>query len=200
MIKTYRMLIQEFYNYSNPADKIRRMVKDGGLIPVTRGIYETNRATPGYCLAPIIYGPSYLSFAFALAYHGLIPEAVYQYTSATIGKRRSKQYDTPFGVFTYRDIPESAYPAGLLYRVENGYSYFLATPEKALCDQLYQIAPLKSQRDLEQYLFEDLRMDTDEFMRLNQKDLSEIAGRYHARNHKLLTAYIKRRLRNASDD
>lgn len=198
MIKTHEILLQELGRYRNPISKIGRLVNDGKLVPVTRGIYETDRAIPGYCLAPIIYGPSYLSFTFALSFHGLIPEAVYQFTSATLGKRRTKIYETPFGMYTYRDVPESAYSAGLLYRTENGYAFLIASPEKAICDMLYQISPLHSQHDLEQYLFEDLRMAREDFSRLDWQDLSEIADRYHRKNHKILQAYIKRRSKNAS--
>ena len=43
-----------------------------------------------YYLADSIYGPSYLSFEFALEYHSLIPKAVHQFTSATFEKNRKK--------------------------------------------------------------------------------------------------------------
>mgnify|MGYP001314848454 CR=1 FL=1 len=76
MIKTTAMLREELNSYVNPTAKIRRMADEGKLIPVVRGIYETDKNTPGHYLAPIIYGPSYLSFEFALAYHSLIPEKV----------------------------------------------------------------------------------------------------------------------------
>ena len=85
------MLLQELSEYANPASTIRTMVRDGKLVPVVRGLYETDRSVPGYRLSAVIYGPSYLSFEFALAWHDLIPEAVYTYTSATCGKGKKKQ-------------------------------------------------------------------------------------------------------------
>ena len=183
---------------ANPTAKIRRLVESGKLIPIIRGLYETDRTIPGYCLAPIIYGPSYLSFEFALAYHALIPEAVYTFTSATFEKKKAKRYETPFGTFTYRDVPSAAYPLGVVLHVENGYGFALASPEKAICDMLYIRSPLKNQSELESLLFEDLRIDRDEFFHLNQQDLVEIAQRYHTQNHKLLQAYLRRRMRNRS--
>lgn len=48
----------------------------GEYTKVVKGIYETNSDTAGYLLAGSIYGPSYLSFDFALSYYGMIPEAV----------------------------------------------------------------------------------------------------------------------------
>lgn len=90
MIKTTNMILEELYQYASPADKLSRMVRDGKYIPIVKGLYETQRSTPGYLLAGSIYGPSYLSFEFALAYHGLIPEAVYTFTSATFDKKKEK--------------------------------------------------------------------------------------------------------------
>jgi hypothetical protein len=63
---------------------------------------------------------------------------------------------------------------------------------------LYIRSPLKNQSELESLLFEDLRIDRDEFFHLYQQDLVEIAQRYHTQNHKLLRAYLRRRMRNRS--
>lgn len=203
MIKTTAMLMDELKEYKNPNAKIRRIVKAGELVPVVRGLYETNADIPGYFLAPIIYGPSYLSFEFALAYHSLIPEAVYNFTSATFEKKKAKQYATPFGTYTYRDVPSKAYPVGNVLYSENGYGFQIASPEKAICDQLYIISPLKNRNELERLLFEDLRIDKDEFFRLNMADLFDLSTRYHTQNHKLLRRYIRTHMRrgvkNGSD-
>ena len=93
MINTTAMLLQKYHTYANPAAKIARLVKNGNLIPIIKGLYETDQFTPGHYLAELIYGPSYLSFEYSLSWHGLIPEAVYVYTSATCGKKKKKQYD-----------------------------------------------------------------------------------------------------------
>lgn len=90
MIKTTAILIEELSAHRAPANRLARLVKYGTYIPVVRGLYETDRSTPGYLLAGSIYGPSYLSFDFALAYYGLIPEAVYAFTSATFEKKKAK--------------------------------------------------------------------------------------------------------------
>lgn len=199
MIKTAAMLMDELKNYANPAAKIRRLVDNGKLIPIVRGLYETDANIPGYCLASSIYGPSYLSFEFALARHGLIPEAVYHYTSATFEKKRAKEYRTPFGVFQYRDVPSEAYPLGIILHMEEGYSCQIASPEKALADQLYKVPPFRNQRELEQLLFQDLRIDPHALYSLNLKDLIALSSCYHTRNHRLLQAYIKRRINFGTD-
>ena len=115
------MLIQDYASYSNPKMKIGRLVKEGKLIPIIQGIYETDKSIPGYYLSGIIYDPSYLSFEFALSWYGLIPETVYNYTSASYSKKKKKEYDTYFGRFTYRDVPTSVYPYGTKIIEENGY-------------------------------------------------------------------------------
>ena len=42
MIKTIEMLRNEFTNFKNPDAKVKRMVDDGKLVPVVRGLYETD--------------------------------------------------------------------------------------------------------------------------------------------------------------
>lgn len=199
MIKNTKMLVDELKEYVNPTAKIRRLVDSKELFPIVRGLYETDASIPGYYLAPIIYGPSYLSFEFALAYYSLIPEAVYNFTSATFEKKKVKRYQTPFGTFTYRDVPSDAYPLGIILHSENGYGFQIASPEKAICDELYKISPLKNRSELEKLLFEDLRIDQDEFFRLNMTDLYEIATCFRTQNHKLLQAYVRRRVKNGSN-
>lgn len=186
------MLMDELKDYANPTSKIRRLVMSGELISVVRGLYETDKSVPGYYLAGSIYGPSYLSFEFALSYHSLIPEAVYQFTSATFEKKRQKQYTTPYGMFTYRDVPSEAYPYGVELHEENGYGFQIASREKALCDQLYTISPVKNRAGLEELLFRDLRIDDSAFWKLDIAELIELTGCYHTQNHRLLCAYIKK--------
>lgn len=194
MIHSFDDLTLKFHDYSNIKAKIRREVRDGRLVQIARGLYETDANVSGKYLAGRIFGPSYLSFDYALAVYSLIPEAVYRtYTSATFNKRKAKQYQNHFGIFTYRDIPSEAYPLGILLHEENGYSYQIATPEKALCDKLYTLPPAKNLNELRALLFDDLRIDEQEFGRLNMNSLNELAPLYHASNLKLLGKLIRRK-------
>lgn len=191
MIKTAAMLREELQQYHNPTAKIKRMADSGQLTPIIKGLYETDASTPGHYLAAAIYGPSYLSFEFALAWHNLIPEAVYSYTSATCGKGRKKRYDTAFGTFLYRDVPVAAFPYGTELHAENGYSFVIASPEKALCDQLYTIAPRDNRAALRRLLYEDMRIDPQAFAALDMHALSELAELYRTKNHRLLVSLAK---------
>jgi len=191
MIKTYNTLLNELHNYRAPNNKISRMVKTGSVTPITKGLYETDKTIPGYLLANIIYGPSYLSFDFALSYYGLIPEAVYTFTSATFEKKKEKIYNNHFGTFTYRDVPSSAYPYGIRLISEGHYSFAIATPEKALCDKLYIESPVKNKKELIELLFTDLRIDETEFQQLDKEVLCNLAGLYKSTNLKLLRKLLR---------
>ena len=193
MIVTTQQLKEQYANYSNPIAKINRDVIQGKLFPLVKGIYETNPNTNGSRLAQFIYGPSYLSFDFALSYYGLIPEKVTAFTSATCNKKKKKKYNNQFGTYLYRDVPTKVYPIGIKIIEEGSYSYQIATPEKALCDKLYTLQPLKNMKELENILFNDLRIAQDEFDKLNLHEIEEISNFYNSTNVNLLYRYMRRK-------
>lgn len=194
MIKTSNFLREELAEYSNKGTKITREVKKGNLIKIVNGIYETDINVNPYLLAGVIYGPSYLSFEFALSYYGLIPEKVFSYTSATCGKGKKKIYKNEFGIYTYRDVPTEVYPLGIKLLKEGEYIFQIATPEKALCDKLYTLSPIKNMKELEALLFEDLRIDELDFFKFNLTDIETLAKWYHSTNIKLLYKYMRRKI------
>ena len=191
MLVSFDALAQQFAGYTDVKGKIRREVQGGRLVQVARGLYETDARTDGKCLAGAIYGPSYLSFDYALSVHALIPEAVYTYTSATFQKGKTKRYENAFGTFLYRDVPAAVYPLGVEIQVEGGYSYQIASPEKALCDKLYSLSPVYSVRALKELLFDDLRIDEATFFALQKDDISQLAPLYRATNLKLLAKFLE---------
>ena len=191
MILTFDSLALQFKDYTDVKGKIRREVQSGRLTQITRGLYETDARADGKYLAGAIYGPSYLSFDYVLSMCSLIPAAIFRtYTSATFRKGKAKQYDNAFGVFTYRDVPAAVYHFGVEIREENGYSYQIATPEKALCDKLYTISPVGSVKAMRALLFDDLRVDENDFWQLNLEDIKQLAPLYKSTNHKYLTKLI----------
>lgn len=194
MIITNNVAKNNFSEYCNKDTKLSREVNAGKLFRIINGLYETDPNTPGYLLAGSIYGPSYISFEYALSFYGLIPERVTTITCATFDKKKKKQYSTNFGTFTYRDIPVLAYPEEILLKEENNYSYQIATPEKALCDKLYTISPLNNYSNLENMLFNDLRIDKEEFNKLNINKIDKLSKLYHSTNIELLAKYIRRNI------
>lgn len=191
MIITYNSLLKKYSNYEAPKNKISRLVKEGVYTKVTKGIYETDENIAGYLLSNIIYGPSYLSFDYALSYYGLIPEAVYTLTCACFEKKKIKKYITHFGTFTYRDVPSQVFPMDVILKEESDYYYKIASPEKALCDKLYAVPSIKNKKELISLLFDDLRIDKDEFEKLDKEKLIELSQYYHCTNLKILVKILR---------
>lgn len=194
MIITNDIAKKNLINYSNKNNKISRDIRDGKLFKIVTGLYETSPTTPGYLLAGSIYGPSYISFEYALSYYGLIPERVSTITCATFDKKKKKVFNTSFGTFTYRDIPPLAYPEEIILKTEDNYSYQIASPEKALCDKLYTLKPLNNYSNLENMLFNDLRIDKENFNKLNIEKIEKLSNLYHSTNINLLAKYIRRNI------
>lgn len=181
MIITGEILIDDILgDYSSPHCKLGRMVEAGEIVRLKRGLYETDPNTPPYLVANALYGPSYISFEYALMRHNVIPEFVYEITCATYGKRKTKIFRTPLGRISYQDIPEAAFDVGVESLFENGREYRIATTEKAICDKLYKMPPAKNYKELEALMFEDLRFDEDIVENLDRRAISEYAGLYHS--------------------
>lgn len=134
---------------SDKRGKIARMIHAGQLLQLRRGLYATRRDIHPYGLAASIYGPSYVSFETALAFHGLIPEAVHEITSATL--KRAKAFENAFGRYTYRNVPRRVFPVGIVRITEGGIPFLIASPTKALCDRIALEPRMRSMSDVRQW-------------------------------------------------
>lgn len=143
-----------------------------------KNLYETGWTVSGYLEAAAICTPSYLSFDYALSCHGLIPERAKIYTSATCRKRKKKTFRHWFGIYIYQDIPRSFFPFEIEICYENERPFLMATPEKAICDKLCTVKPIRSRKHLQQLLFDDLRTDQDAFSQLDFSVLRELYPLY----------------------
>ncbi|MEK7375886.1 MAG: hypothetical protein AABZ57_01785 [Candidatus Margulisiibacteriota bacterium] len=85
-------------------------------------------------IANRLYAPSYISFEYAMARYGLIPESVYAVTSATT--RITREFVVNNKSFEYARIKKQAYRG---YRAEkvDGATILIAEPEKAFVDYFY---------------------------------------------------------------
>ncbi len=189
--------LQSFFSeYANPKARIARLVRQGKLLRLKRGLYIHAQSARDTFVkgkaANRIYGPSYVSFAYALRWHGLIPEHVAHITSATFNKGRKKRYDTSVGTFFYQDVPADAYPYGITFIGETPRRFLMACPEKALCDELYRISGIRSIQRIKALLFEDLRLDPDEFRRLDQNALLHFSRCYHTVTLNTLAGFLRR--------
>jgi hypothetical protein len=57
-------------------------------------------------------------------------------TSASLGARKKKSYRTPYGDFSYQDVPDAVFNLGLKWVDDPESPFLIATKEKALCDLL----------------------------------------------------------------
>jgi hypothetical protein len=164
----YSALREVYRGYASPAGKVAELCKKGYLTRIKRGLYSVSpkiarKPVDEMLIANHLCGPSYVSLQTALEYHGLIPEAVYTVISVT--PKRSKNYNTPFGRFEYLTVPMAYYKIGIdLSGNQNGYTFLIASPEKALCDMIVLTRGLRirSSKAMFEYLAEDMRIDLDE--------------------------------------
>ncbi|OGP61657.1 MAG: hypothetical protein A2V65_04215 [Deltaproteobacteria bacterium RBG_13_49_15] len=183
----YQILLDRLRGYARPRDKISTLLKSGTIIRVKKGLYafgEAYRRMPvsREILANLIYGPSYISLDYALQYHGMIPEHVETVTSVTSG--RSRSFNTPFGIFIYRRISVSAFQIGMdRVSLDHDKSFLIATPEKALADKLVSErgTAIRTQKELQKHILENLRVDPEKFLQLDARRLMEIAFSFRSR-------------------
>jgi len=135
-----------------------RWVKKGLLLHLRQGYYTfpEYKSKPDFTLffANRIYRPSYISLHTALAFYGIIPEAVVQITSVTSLKTASFQNE--FGEYEYKSIRKELMFGYDIKPIANGQSLQIARPEKALLDLLYLYPFYNTEQEME-----DLRLDED---------------------------------------
>ncbi len=181
----------KYKEYSNIYQKISNECKKGNLVKIKRGLYSDDLYNDREVIANICYNPSYISFEYALSYYGVIPEFVSTFTSATFGKKNNKIYHMKDFTFDYRSVPDEVFPMGILIlKNSKDISYKIASKEKALCDLLYSKYPVRSIKDLKTLLFEDMRIDENEFLKMNVEFIKEIAPLYHSNSLNVLKKYL----------
>ena len=183
--------------YRKPRDRITKLLASGVIVRIKKGLYcfgEIFRKEPlsREHLANLIYGPSYVSLEYALSHHGLIPERVEVVTSVTT--RRSRDFNTPFGTFTYRMLKGRSYATGAILETADKTPFLVASPEKALADKVWTDKRFSGLRmsDYDAYLTEDLRIDQHALSSLDRSRLQIIATAYGSAKINNLFCYLKR--------
>jgi len=114
---------------------VRKLIKAGVLERLDRGIYVRKENRPdSYVIANSLYSPSYISLEFALSYHGVIPETVYEITSVTT--KATRRFETLGKIFSFRKIKKGVYTGYGIER-QGGLSFYIADAEKAFVDTNY---------------------------------------------------------------
>ncbi len=167
-------IIESLYPELKSANKkVTWLEKQRVIIRLKRGLYVVNPEHSGKTLsseliANHLYTPSYISMSTALRYYGLIPEAVYVHQSMTV--KHSRSFQTPVGSYDYKYISREAFSIGVRSMHKGDYAFLIASPEKALCDLIANSSKvnLRYMKDVEIYLEQDIRMDMDEFYKMDE--------------------------------
>lgn len=114
---------------------LHRYKKQGFILQIKRKLYVfPDFLPPDLYVANKLYSPSYVSLDFALSYHGVIPETVYEITSVTT--KATRRFKKLGKIFSYRKIKKSAY-TGYEIQKQQGLSFYIADAEKAFVDANY---------------------------------------------------------------
>ena len=177
----YASVASLFPDYKCKYNKISALEKRGDIIRLKQGLYVPNPDLSGkqlslFLIGNKLYGPSYISLQSALRFYGLIPEQVFTICSMTM--RRSQLFHNSLAWFEYVHIDRDVFPIGLREEtLEDGTSFVIATPEKALCDLISNISHLnlRYKKEVLVWLEEDIRFDMDELYNLDTSILREYA-------------------------
>lgn len=182
--------------YTSIKDKINNLKKKEIIETLKKGLYihksrYTNNIVSKEMIANAILAPSYVSFDYALYYYGIIPESVYDVSSATF--KRSKSFITTYGTFTYKHIKQELYPIGIKIESTNKGNFLIASKEKALCDKIYftKGIAITSKKLMLSFLEDDLRVDFEE---IDEFDINIVMKYYNitkSKKIKLLKECIK---------
>ena len=171
---------------------VHRACRAGEILRLNPGLfvlsppYRKSEPHP-FVLAGMLHAPSHISLESALAHHGLIPEAVYQVSSVTLG--RSREFSTPLGVFNFRRVPTRAPRAGVeAVEVARNAWAFIAEPLRAIADAVYLNKDITWNRNGLGYLTESLRIEEDDIRSLSFEALDEIQDSIRSRRGR---AYIE---------
>jgi predicted transcriptional regulator of viral defense system len=128
-----------------------------------------------YFVSNRIYRPSYVSLHTALAFYGMIPEAVVQTTA--VGALKKAAFENAFGSFTYQQVAPDLLFGYDTKPFSHGRTLLFAKPEKALLDLLYLYPFYNSPQEME-----ELRLDEDFLQQdFNAALFSEYAEKFHSK-------------------
>ncbi|MDX9783103.1 MAG: hypothetical protein RBT35_09100 [Bacteroidales bacterium] len=176
----YALLRSVFSDYKSPRNKIANLETEGKLIRLKRGLYvvspdESQKLLSTELIANHIYGPSYVSMESALKYYGLIRESVRVLRSITT--KRSRVFENSISRFEYINCSEKYYSIGINQKIDNGYSFLIASPEKALCDLIAYTPGVRPRfiNALRIFLEDNIRLDMEAFFRMDIDIFKECA-------------------------
>jgi len=169
-----------FVGRSEAARKVlvHRACTAGEIIRLKPGVFvlapEFRKTHPHpFVIAALLHSPSHISLESALAYHGLIPEAVYEVASVT--SARSRAFTTLIGVFSFTRVPAVNPRAGVRAHKINGRSWaFIASPARAIADLIYVRKEVTWEQDGPAFLTDSMRIERDDLKSVSFDNMDEV--------------------------
>ena len=152
-------------------NNLTRWVRKDLLVKLRNGFYAfpeyIEETSAPFYIANKIYRPSYISLHSALAFYGLIPEAVVQIISVT--SLKTVEFNNKFGTFSYKSLkPDLMFGYDLKPFIKS-ITILMAQPEKALLDLLYLYPFYNTEGELKALRFdEDTMRELINLERLNE--------------------------------
>ena len=156
--------IHQVYAWRETFDKnnLTRWTKQKHLLALRQSFYAFPEylSQPGFAffVSNTIYKPSYVSLHTALAFYGMIPEAVTQITA--VSSLKTAHFENAFGSFSYLKMKNNLFFGYDLLPLGER-TIRIAQPEKAILDLLYLYPFYNTENEIE-----NLRFDED-FVRHN---------------------------------
>jgi predicted transcriptional regulator of viral defense system len=173
--------LNQIYAFQPDFDRnnLFRWKKKGYLIALRNGCYTFTDflGKPGYAyfFANKMYQPSYVSLHSALAFYGIIPEAVVQIIS--VSSLKTAFFRNPFGEFSYKKLKSELMFGYDLKPLNKRQNLFFATPEKSILDLLYLYPFYNNEQEICELRFDETFMQND----LNVERLNEFTEKFKSK-------------------
>ena len=137
-------------------DNFTRWQRQGLIVKLRQGFYAFREACvqPNFAffLSNFIYKPSYISLHTALAFYGIIPEAVTQITA--VSSLKTTDFQNNIAQFSYKKMKPDLF-FGYEQKPFHNRTISIATPEKAILDLLYLYPFYNTKSEIENLRFDE---------------------------------------------
>jgi predicted transcriptional regulator of viral defense system len=166
-------------------NNLTRWQQKGLIVKLRQGFYvfQETLLQPNFAffLSNFIYKPSYISLHTALAFYGIIPEAVTQITA--VSSLKTADFQNCVAQFTYQTIKSDLF-FGYEQKPLGDRTICIASPEKAILDLLYLYPFYNIESEIENLRF-------DESFICNELNIGKLALFLDRFNHHRLTKRVK---------
>ena len=133
-----------------------RWQRQGLIVKLRQGFYAFREvcSQPNFAffLSNFIYKPSYISLHTALAFYGIIPEAVTQITA--VSSLKTYDFRNNISQFSYKKIKPDLF-FGYEQKPFGNRTISIATPEKAILDLFYLYPFYNTESEIENLRFDE---------------------------------------------